>query len=97
MIIRYRDKLKELSERHGVPYADTVALFRRLSEAAGATPFQALQAIKCGYAKYTGIHEYFTVQDISGAFDISESEAERLMKESPDCLKVTFPDWMQMQ
>ena len=95
MIIRYRDKLKELSKRHGVPYADTVALFRRLSETAGATPFQALQAIKCGYAEYTGIHEYFTAQDISAAFDIPEVEVERLMKESPDCLKVTFPEWLQ--
>lgn len=94
MIIRYKDKLKELSERHGVPYTDTVMLFQRL-QTAGATPFQALQAIKCGYAKHTGIHEYFTVQDISAAFDIPEAEAERLMKESPDCLKVTFPEWMQ--
>lgn len=94
MIIRYKDKSKELSKHHDVPYADTIALFQQIQQAE-AISFQALQVLKCGYARHTGIYEYFTLQDISGAFNISEKEAEHLMKKSLDCLQVTFPNWMK--
>lgn len=87
-------RLKDLATRHCVPITDTLALYHRLQEQ-GATPAQALQAIRAGYAEHTGIHEYFTAEDIAAALEIPVSEAAKLLDQYPDKMTVTFPSWMQ--
>ena len=87
-------RLKDLATRHCIPITDTLALYHRLQEQ-GATPAQALQAIRAGSAEHTGIHDYFTAKDIAEALEISESEAEKLLDRCPGKMTVTFPSWMQ--
>lgn len=87
-------ELKQLAERHGASYPDTVALFFKL-RSQGADETQALNAIRVGYAMHSGKHEYFSAKDVSSALGVSEDEAQALIEQSPDAVTVTYPDWMQ--